>query len=114
KEEPAWKGFNAGNSNPSTHQVKAGETLDSIADYYQVDVRDVRAWNRLTGDNLRPGQILRLSGSKTFITYKVQPGDTLSTIARKFEGANEVEIRQTNGLTGESLRPGMVLRISQG
>ncbi len=114
KEDPAWKGLNAGSTRPSAHQVKAGETLDSIAGYYQVDAGDLRAWNRLTGDSLRPGQTLKLSGARTFITYKVQPGDTLSSIASKFRGANEAEIRETNELSGDTLTPGTVLRISQG
>ncbi|HEY1008213.1 MAG TPA: transglycosylase SLT domain-containing protein, partial [Sphingobacteriaceae bacterium] len=51
---------------------------------------------------------------KTFITYTVQPGDTLSGIVKKFGGADEGEIRQVNGISGETLRPGTVLRIGRG
>lgn len=51
---------------------------------------------------------------KTFITYTVQPGDTLSGIVKKFQGADEGEIRQVNGISGETLRPGTVLRIGRG
>ncbi|MCC6651736.1 MAG: LysM peptidoglycan-binding domain-containing protein, partial [Candidatus Eisenbacteria bacterium] len=41
-----------------THVVKPGETLLSISQLYSLDADDVRAWNALTGDALKPGQRL--------------------------------------------------------
>ena len=47
------------------------------------------------------------------ITYRVQEGDTLSSIAEKFNGTEE-EIKIINKLKHYSVKPGMILRITQG
>jgi membrane-bound lytic murein transglycosylase D len=47
------------------------------------------------------------------ISYKVQEGDTLSSIAEKFNGTEE-EIRVINKLKHYSVKPGMILKIFQG
>ncbi|HEX7112998.1 MAG TPA: LysM peptidoglycan-binding domain-containing protein [Mizugakiibacter sp.] len=44
-----------------THTTQPGESLWSIARRYHVGVDDLRAWNGLKGDALRPGRVLRLS-----------------------------------------------------
>lgn len=44
-----------------THTAQPGESLWSIARRYRVSVDDLRAWNGLAGDTLRPGRVLRLS-----------------------------------------------------
>lgn len=43
-----------------THTVQAGETLYSISRKYQVSVEDIKAWNKLSEDSLRIGQILEI------------------------------------------------------
>lgn len=44
------------------HRVREGETLWSIAQHYHVSVRDLKRWNDLHGDTLRPGEELRVNG----------------------------------------------------
>ncbi|MGV3508143.1 MAG: transglycosylase SLT domain-containing protein [Sphingobacteriaceae bacterium] len=46
-------------------------------------------------------------------TYKVQEGDTLSSIAEKFNGTEE-ELKIINKLKSYLVKPGMVLRVIQG
>lgn len=49
------------------------------------------------------------------ITYRVQPGDTLSSIAGQFKGATEEEIKVINKLKdSSSVKTGMVLKIIGG
>jgi len=45
----------------STHRVQKGETLASIARRYELDVKDLKAWNRLKKDRIQAGQRLRLT-----------------------------------------------------
>ncbi|MFD2161813.1 transglycosylase SLT domain-containing protein [Paradesertivirga mongoliensis] len=47
------------------------------------------------------------------VSYRVQEGDTLSSIAEKFNGTEE-EIKVINKLKHSVVKPGMVLRIIQG
>lgn len=69
-----------------THEVKYGETLFRIASKYRLSVSELQRLNQLTdpGD-LKAGQILRLSELKQVPQqYQVQDGDTLFSIAYKF------------------------------
>jgi phosphate transport system substrate-binding protein len=45
---------------PRTYEVASGDTLSSIARAHAVKVADLRAWNHLKNDRVKPGQQLRL------------------------------------------------------
>ena len=45
---------------PTSHRVRRGDNLSTIAQRYGVSVRDLREWNGLQGDVIRVGQRLRL------------------------------------------------------
>lgn len=64
------------------HKVKEGETLASIAAYYNVPTSMIIKDNRLVGD-IYPGQRLVIGYVKGII-YTVKPQDTLEGIAQKF------------------------------
>ncbi|HET6807184.1 MAG TPA: substrate-binding domain-containing protein [Frateuria sp.] len=46
---------------PRTYKVAKGDTLSSIAHSHALDVSDLRAWNHIKGNDIRTGQVLRLS-----------------------------------------------------
>lgn len=48
-----------------THYVKSGQTLYSIARQYRINVSQLKSWNRLTSNTIRPGQRLSIYGSST-------------------------------------------------
>lgn len=45
---------------PSYHKVASGDTLFAIANRHNTSVSDLKRINGLTGDNIRPGQSLRI------------------------------------------------------
>lgn len=45
---------------PSVHRVKQGETLFSISVRYGLELSDLRKWNRIKGNRIQIGQVLRL------------------------------------------------------
>jgi len=49
-------------SHTRRHRVRKGETLWSIAHRYHVSVADLKRWNDLSGDTLRPGEMLHVKG----------------------------------------------------
>ena len=123
---------NAG-SKHKTHKVKKGETLGSIADNYGVEVQDLKVWNHLRKLKVKPGQVIKITApdeevaafskepaatkhrkGKSFLTYTVKNGDTLSAIAEKFDGATVTKIKELNRLKKDRLKPGMTLKISKG
>ena len=120
---------NASNSisTPHTvfHKVRKGETLEQIAKQYRITVQDLRVWNGIKNHVIVPGQQLQVSASEReggrkenesapakYITYRVKRGDTLSDIAQKHRGATVSGIRTANALKGNTIRPGMTLKIS--
>jgi membrane-bound lytic murein transglycosylase D len=46
----------------SHHRVGPGDTLWSIAHRYHVSVKDLKRWNHLDGNDIRPGEELRVQG----------------------------------------------------
>lgn len=105
------------------YKVRSGENLGSIAAKNKCSVSDLKSWNNLRSNKIVSGQRLKVYGSKQeFIaaakksqprTYKVRSGDTLSTIAEKFNGMTVEKLKKINNIkNAKSIRPGTVLRVS--
>ncbi|MDZ7868868.1 MAG: LysM peptidoglycan-binding domain-containing protein [Rheinheimera sp.] len=73
-------------SQSGTHKVLYGETLFRIASKYRLSVSELQRLNQLTDPaDLRAGQVLKLSEASALPReYQVQDGDTLFSIAYKF------------------------------
>ncbi len=108
---------------PNTYTVLPGDTLYGISRRFGVSVEDLRRWNGLPPDgSLRAGETLVLTGSTARerrvparaapATYTVQPGDTLSSIARRF-GTTVAALKAVNGLVGDRIIVGQALVVSQ-
>ena len=113
--------------------VKYGDALGLIAQRHRVQTDDLRKWNNLSGNMIRPGQkliiwtgtnppmISKLPASTSAIksvsaatpvsgkTYTVQEGDTLWDISRKFDGLTVEKLKAINNLKSNKLSPGMKL-----
>ena len=65
--------------------VKPGDTLYSIAKKYNISINELKEINNLNSDILSIGQQLLISPSiNEYEEYIVKPGDTLYSIARKY------------------------------
>lgn len=94
------------------HTVRSGDTLWLLARRYGTTVDAIRQANGLTGSNLSIGQVLRIPASQTeqYFSYTVRSGDTLWLLANRF-GTTVDAIKRMNGLTGDGLRVGQVIKI---
>ena len=93
--------------------VKRGDNLSSIAKRFGVSVGDLVSVNHLPGrDHLAVGQKLLVAAeSLKPIRYRVQRGDTLSAIARRY-GVTITELIDSNGIEKRNqLRVGQELLI---
>ncbi|ELA08604.1 putative bifunctional protein [Moraxella macacae 0408225] len=76
----------------STYRVKAGDTLSSIANQYDLSIQELQNINNLKSANdIKVGDIVLLSDSTAvsyagkMSGYTVQAGDTISSIVKKFD-----------------------------
>ena len=111
-----------------THKVKKGEVMRSIAKYYGVSVKQILTANALRNEKLKTGQMLNIdvSNKKNEIntkkpisknkstdkkqTYIVKRGDTLHSIAEKFDVAVS-DLKHWNKNTSSHIKPGAKLII---
>ena len=87
------------NTNVTTYTVKSGDTLYSIAKKYNTTVNAITTLNNLTSNTLSIGQTLKIptfTQNVTEQTYTVKSGDTLYSIARKYNTAVSDLINRNN------------------
>ena len=114
------------------YRVKRGDNLGTIAKANKVDVKDLQRWNKLTGKDLKVGQTLvmqdktkRSSGrvntvvaantktkaKKSQTQYKVQQGDSLYIVAKRFNVEMQ-HLKRWNPRVGQALKPGQMLTVA--
>ena len=83
------------------HLVQKGETLSEIAQKHQVPLKSITQTNSIkSAHRIRTGRALHISRkSLTFedIWYKVEPGDTLISIARRYN-VDWKDLQRTNNI----------------
>lgn len=106
--------------NTFTYKVKKGDTLFSIARKYNTGIDSIKDANGLYTSHLSVGKQLVIPGKdyKTAsdtdnaepVLYKIQKGDSLGLIARKF-GVAVNSIRRANNIWGNNIIAGSTLLI---
>ncbi|WP_296619442.1 lytic transglycosylase domain-containing protein [Marivirga sp.] len=121
-----------------TYKVRSGDVLGKIAQTYNVRIADLQQWNNLRGTVIRVGQPLNIWIADDFYDnvnkqltaisqkgvpnqdaalksgeYRVQNGDTLWDISRKFDGLTVEKLKKLNNLDGNGIKPGQVLKIKE-
>ncbi|WNB17386.1 lytic transglycosylase domain-containing protein [Marivirga arenosa] len=120
------------------YKVKPGDVLGKIAQTYNVRIGDIQQWNNIRGTTIRVGQNLNIwiedgfydnvnmqlkAASQNNLNsqrvalksgqYRVQYGDTLWDISRKFEGLSVEKLKKMNNLEGNGIKPGQILKIKE-
>lgn len=100
-----------------TYTVKPGDTLYGISNQFGVSVTELAELNNIKGDILKVGQVLTIPGSagtnpNNMFMYTVQKGDTLYSIAKKYNTTVN-DIINLNYLKNTNLSIGQTLRIPE-
>lgn len=66
------------------YQVKEGDTLESIANKFDISIDTIKWANNLKSDLIKPGQILKIP-PVTGVVHKVAAGETIYSIAKKYK-----------------------------
>ena len=113
------------------YTVQKGDSLYSIAKKFGITVDEIKSLNNLTSNNLAIGEQLMIKSSTgdepinpeeecigtgyvepQYIMYAVQRGDSLYTIARKYNTSVD-NIKALNNLTNNNLTIGEQLKIKE-
>lgn len=102
-------------SRPTSHTVRKGDSLSTISARYNVSIRSLKDWNKLSSDTLYVGQTLLLSANPSLVHnevryHKVRRGDTLSEIAEQY-GSTMSAIMRANSLRSRTVMLGQTLKI---
>ncbi|MDQ3534207.1 MAG: LysM peptidoglycan-binding domain-containing protein [Bacteroidota bacterium] len=115
------------------YKVKSGDALGKIADKYNVSLSDIKKWNNLSNNIIRPGQNLTVyvkGGNSNSLNnqlanndkkepikiadpkiYRVQPGDTLWDISKKHNNISVDQIKKLNNLKDNNIKVGQKLVV---
>ena len=117
------------------HVVAKGEFLGAIARKYKITVDELREWNHISENSVLAGtklivgkeeaklaEVKSKNAKKEAIAlnekrekeklYQVKRGDSLFSISQKFPGVTISDIKKWNNIKGESIQPGMKLKIN--
>ena len=100
------------------YTVRRGDTLSGIGARVGASVAQLRAWNGIRGSTIHVGQRLKVPGSASPAPalppgsnrYRIQPGDSLSTIATRF-GVSVSDLRAWNNLRSTRITAGKELVV---
>ncbi|MBB3187772.1 LysM peptidoglycan-binding domain-containing protein [Microbacter margulisiae] len=108
------------------HRVQKGESLYVIAHRYHVTEKQIKEWNHLSNNKIKPGQKLIINTSSSDnvtsqseestsfhkIIHRVRKGESLYTIARRYH-VNEEKLKEWNNLSSNEIKPGQKLIIDK-
>ncbi len=123
------------------YKVKKGDYLSTIAQKNKVSVQEIRTWNKMKNSVIKPGQELTIkkveqkliakevkttesekaiakvperNTESKYVFHKVEKGDTLYSIAKKYAGMTVELIKELNGMkNSDELKAGMLLKIAK-
>ena len=100
------------NTTVTNYIVKSGDSLYSIAKKYNTSIDKIKQLNNLNSNLLSIGQTLKIpnSNNTTDLTYKVVSGDSLYSIAKKYNTTVD-KIKTNNNLNSNLLSIGQILKI---
>lgn len=110
-------------SYPDYYVVRPGETLSDISRKFRIPISDLKEWNNLKGDRVNAGQRLVISAdvgkiskgdnvSRKRIYHTVKPGETLITIAKKYQ-MSVAELKKINNIRTNKIRAGQKLLVNR-
>ena len=112
-------------SGAATYTVKSGDTLSKIAAGHGITLAQLKEWNGLTSNSIKPGQKLKVKATATesasapvpapvsgnYTVYTVRSGDSFYSIAKNYPGVSAQNIMDFNGINSSKLKPGMTIKI---
>ena len=113
------KGTSSARPRFTTYKVRKGDTLWSISKAHGIDAKQLLSWNK-GAKHLHPGQEIKLQTTQTAAksrpsrSYEVRNGDSLSSIASRFQVSINDLVRWNSLRDRHALKPGQSLVVTPG
>ena len=100
------------NTNIKSYITKENDTISSISSKFKIPISYLLEYNDIYDLFLEPNQVVRFDSYDfdKFITYTVSSGDTLFSVAKKYNIDIQI-LKRDNHMVDNSLMLGQVLRI---
>ncbi len=98
------------------YTVSSGDSLWSIGRYYNVDTRTLCRWNNIEIQApLRKGQKLEIRSARydNQLTYTIKNGESLWTVAKKYNVSTDSLLRWNNIKHSKTIQPGTQVTVWQ-
>lgn len=98
----------------NVYTVRKGDTLYSISEQFGTDVRSLAEYNGIPDpDIIAEGMLLRIpeTEGERFFYYTIRPGDTLYSIAKRFDTDTQVLARLNGIPVPDEIKAGDTIRI---
>lgn len=106
------------------YKIRRGDNLEDIAEKFDVTVKQLKAWNNLSGNRIYAGRSLTVKGKEnasslgdnttktnaTKLSYTIKKGDALVEIAKKFN-VSVNDLKKWNNLRTSRIYAGKVINI---
>lgn len=100
----------------TTHTVKQGETLFSIANRYGLTVNELKQMNGISGNAIQAGQRLQVTGTApaapTVQYHTVRSGETLFSISNRY-GVTVNQLKEWNNIKSNNLIAGKKIIVKK-
>jgi len=110
-------------NNLRSHIIRAGQKLvvyvpeNKVSYYKKINTMSFAEKQRLSGNTVASAKVITTkstSSKGSFVYYKVRPGDSPWSIAKKFKGVSENDIMRLNNIRNpKSIHPGQVLKVKE-
>ncbi|MDE5875376.1 MAG: LysM peptidoglycan-binding domain-containing protein, partial [Muribaculaceae bacterium] len=102
---------------PIMHHVKRGETVYSIARQYNIPVSQIYESCPNSKKGIKAGETLVIkqtpgSNAGSIIYYQIKPGDTLYSLARRYQTSVEEILKINPGISETNFRSGNTIKIA--
>lgn len=95
------------------YTVKEGESMEQIANQYNVNTTQIRWSNGLKTEDVTPGQTLYVP-TVPGIAYTVKDGDTVDSVSEKYKSDKQLLIALNDLEKDQTLTPGAVIILPNG
>lgn len=101
---------------PISHKVKKGETVYSISKQYGIPVETIYSLYPNSRYGIKTGDVLEIpqnnvGDASKYLYYEIKPGDTLYSLAQKYNTTVEDILAANSGVSEKNFRAGEKIRV---